>query len=266
MRKTIKSILLGAVAVSLAMTSGCGKGNETGSESKSNSTADESTASYRRPLRAPEDYGKVIALTFDDGPNTTTTAQVLDKLEEYGVTASFFVVGDNITEDSAKVMKRAYDMGCEIHNHSKTHSDMTTMTEEQIKEDIKFTSDKVEEITGEAPKFFRPPYIAVNQTMFDSIDMPFISGYGSEDYNDKVDIEERAKRTIDQAKDGSIILLHDTAGNVRTVAALDIIIPKLQDEGYEFVTMTELFHAKEVEISPDAEIIYSYAQQTEMYG
>lgn len=266
MKKAVRSILLGAIAVSLAMTAGCGKGKESSPESKSGSAESESTEAFRRPLRDPEDYGKVIALTFDDGPDAAITAQVLDKLEEYGVTASFFVVGDNINEESSQVMKRAYDMGCEIHNHSKTHSDMTAMTEEQIKEEIRFTSDKVEEITGEAPEFFRPPYIAVNQTMFDCIDMPFISGCGCEDYNDKVDIEERAERTVKQAKDGGIILLHDMAGNVRTVAALDIIIPKLLDEGYEFVTMTELFHAKGVEISPDAEIIYSYAQQTGMYG
>ena len=65
---------------------------------------------------------KQIALTFDDGPNATTTVQVLEKLKKYNVRASFFLIADNITEESAKVARQAFDMGCEINNHSKTHS------------------------------------------------------------------------------------------------------------------------------------------------
>ena len=143
---------------------------------------------------------------------------------------------------------------------------MTKMTAEEIKAEIDYTSDKVEEAVGERPQFFRPPYIAVNQTMFDAVDMPFICGYGAEDYNNEVDVEERVEKVLAQAKDGGIILLHDMSGNVQTVAALDKIIPALKEQGYEFVTITELFHAKGVAIDPNSEIIYSYAEQTEMYG
>ena len=73
-------------------------------------------------FRKPEEYGKVIALTFDDGPNVTCTPKVLDLLEKYGVKASFFLIGDNIDEQSAEVVKRAYTMGCEINNHSRSSS------------------------------------------------------------------------------------------------------------------------------------------------
>ena len=62
---------------------------------------------------------KYIALTFDDGPNCTTTNDVLDVLERYGITASFFLVGNNIDGQSAKTVKRAFDMGCEINSHSR---------------------------------------------------------------------------------------------------------------------------------------------------
>ena len=68
---------------------------------------------------------KIAALTFDDGPNTVTTPQVLDILEKYGVPASFFVCGKNIDPESGEVMKRAVKLGCEIQNHSRAHSDMT---------------------------------------------------------------------------------------------------------------------------------------------
>lgn len=215
--------------------------------------------------KTPEEYGKVIALTFDDGPNTTTTGEVLDVLEKYGARGTFFLIGDNINEQSAENVKRAYKMGCEIANHSKTHSYMNKMSAEDIKAEIEFTNEKIKEIVGTEPKFFRPPYIAVDKNMFDSIDLTFISGYGCEDYEVKVTAEQRYQRTMDQVKDGAIILLHDQQGNFQTVQALEMIIPELLDQGYELVTCSELFFAKGVELRPDNDIVYSYAEQTTMY-
>ena len=199
----------------------------------------------------------MIALTFDDGPNTGTTVEILDLLEKYHIPASFFLVGDNINEQSAETVKRAYNMGCEIDNHSKTHSDMTKMSEEDIKAEIAFVNDKITEITGEPAKFFRPPYIAVNQTMYDAIDMPFICGSGCNDWDDKVSVERRVKMTLKNAKDGTIILLHDAQGNSKTVEALDRIIPELLNQGYQFVTVEALFKAKGVEISADDGNLYT---------
>lgn len=199
----------------------------------------------------------MIALTFDDGPNTTTTVQILDILEEYDVRASFFVIGDNINEKSGEVMKRAYDMGCEINNHSKTHQNMPSFTADEIKAEIEYTSNKVEEITGEPTKFFRPPYIAVNNTMYDAIDLPFICGYGCNDWETSVTAEMRATKTLEQAEDGAIILLHDFYGNSATVEALKTIIPELLEQGYQFVTVGELFEAKGVEIKADDKNLYT---------
>lgn len=199
----------------------------------------------------------MIAITFDDGPNTTTTVQILDVLEEYGVRASFFVIGNNINSISAEVMKRAFNMGCEINNHSQTHSNMTTLTAEQIKEEIQYTSDKVEEIIGVPTKFFRPPYISVNTVMYEQIDMPFICGYGCNDWEATVTAEARATKTLEQAQDGAIILLHDFSGNDATVEALKTIIPTLLEQGYQFVTVGELFEAKGVEISGSDTNLYS---------
>lgn len=207
-----------------------------------------------------EDYGKVIALTFDDGPNTSTTTEVLDVLEKYGVRGTFFLIGDNITEQTAENVKRAYQMGCEIANHSKTHSYMNKMSEQEIKDEIAFTNEKIKEVIGVEPKFFRPPYIATNKTMYESIDLTFICGYGCEDYEPKVDAEQRYKKTIEQACDGAIILLHDSAGNFQTVQALEKMIPELQEQGYEFVTCSELFFAKGVAIDPEDTNMYSLVE------
>lgn len=209
---------------------------------------------------------KVIALTFDDGPNTTTTNEVLDVLEKYGIKASFFLIGNNIDDESAKSVKRAYDMGCEIGNHSRSHAYMDQLTAEEIKEEVDFVTEKVIEITGEAPVFFRPPYIAVNDTMFETIELPFIAGYGANDWEDRVTAEKRAQMVLRQAKDGAIILLHDAKGNSQTVEALDTIIPELLAQGYEFVTVSEVFRARGAEPKAHDKRIYSFADQTAMYG
>ena len=198
-----------------------------------------------------------IAITFDDGPNATTTMEVLDILEKYQVRASFFLIGTNINDEPAKSVKRAFDLGCDIESHSKTHSYMDKMTADEIKDEVAYVNDKVKEITGTTPKFFRPPYIAVNDTMYENIDMTFISGNGCNDWDDKVTAEYRAKYLEKKAADGVIFLLHDAEGNSKTVEALDKAIPILLEKGFQFATISELFELKGIEISGTDTNIYS---------
>ena len=206
---------------------------------------------------------KIAALTFDDGPNLITTPQVLDMLEKYNVKASFFVCGKNINSETEEVMRRAVKMGCEIQNHSRTHSDMTKMSSEDFISEIGYTSDAVEKAVGKRPEFFRPPYIAVNDKMYELTDLTFIQGVGAEDYNDEVSAEERYRRIMAQVSDGIVILLHDQERNFRTVDALDMIIPKLKEEGYRLVTISELFREKG--IIPKRGFLYTNVFQTEQY-
>lgn len=209
---------------------------------------------------------KIIALTFDDGPNTVTTPRVLDVLEKYGAVGTFFLVGSNINELSAQAVKRACSLGCEIENHSLTHSDMTKMTAQEIADEIDETSRRVAEITGRQPQFFRPPYIAVNQTMVDTVKLPFIAGFGAEDWLDEVTARQRAEKVLAQARDGAVILLHDMEGNEQTVQALDIIIPALKEQGFRFVTVSQLFEQSGVTPDEESFIVYSYTQQTTAYA
>ncbi|WP_291530731.1 polysaccharide deacetylase family protein [Bacteroides sp. UBA939] len=198
---------------------------------------------------------KLIALTFDDGPNTTTTVHVLEKLKKHVIPASFFVIGNNIDEESAKVLKQAFDRGCDIQNHSRTHSNMPDLSADEIKEEIKYTSAKIREVTGVEPLFFRPPYISVSPLMHEVIDLTFINGAGCFDWDPGVATEARAAMVLKDAADGGIILMHDMQGNQQTVDALDIIIPELKKQGFEFVTVTELF--KRRGINPQKRTMYS---------
>lgn len=256
----MKKIFPMLIAAALSL-SGCGTANISTAETASSETSS-AEITEETTMREIDPDKPVVALTFDDGPNTVTTVQVLNKLEEYGVTASFFLVGTNITDETKDIVKRAYDMGCEIDSHSKTHSYMNQMTADEIKEEISYVDDKLMEIIGKPAPFFRPPYIAVNDTMYQNIDKPFICGFGCDDWDPKVTIDERTERTLEQVQDGAIILLHDSYNNFQTVAALDKIIPALQEQGYQFVTVTELFNVKGVEISGDDTNLYSLVQSS----
>lgn len=264
--KSIAAVLSAAVLI----LSGCGSSNEEApAAAETTAPVTEAVTTEEKEITTvseierivvtarPDAERKQVALTFDDGPNTTTTAEILDILEQYGIKASFFVIGQNINEDSAKVMKRAYDMGCEINSHSFTHSYMNEMEADAIKEEMDKTAELVREATGEYPKFFRPPYIAVNSTLYDTVDIPFICGEGCNDWNVKIPVVKRVQFLTERTKDGMIILLHDAAGNKNTVDALKEAIPAMLEDGYEFLTVTELFKAKGVTPDADSEVMYT---------
>ena len=197
---------------------------------------------------------KLVALTFDDGPSIGITDQVLDVLQENGVVASFFLIGQQITDETRYLVKRAHDMGCSIENHSKTHQSMPKQSSQEIVEEIQYTTDLIEEITGEKPEFFRPPFIDYDQKMYDLIDLGFICGYGCEDWLPSVTVQERIDRVLHDANPGFIILLHDMTDNTNTVEAIKTIIPELKKQGYEFVTVRDLFQKSG--IKPQRNAIY----------
>lgn len=204
------------------------------------------------PTPSPEpemDYTgkKLVALTFDDGPNLDITPLILDILEEHEVVASFFLIGKNINEDTKPVMERQLELGCEIANHSWNHNSMNQLSAEEIQEEIQNTNDKIHEMVGVTPKFFRPPYISVSNTMYEAIDLPFINGINCLDWDGTVTAEQRVESILNNVKDGDIVLLHDFSGNKNTVDALDDMITGLLDDGYALVTVSKLFEIKDID-------------------
>lgn len=190
---------------------------------------------------------KLAALTFDDGPNADTTPLILDKLEKYKVVASFFVNGKYINETVKPVMQRQLDLGCDLENHSWSHPDMSEMTRGEVEKEISDTNDIIYRTVGVTPKFFRPPYIATSPNLYTYVDLPFICGIGCNDWDEAFSTEMRAEIILNNVQDGDIILLHDMSGNINTVKALELIIPAMQGQGYQFVTVKELFELKGVE-------------------
>jgi len=192
---------------------------------------------------------KICALTFDDGPDVDKTPLVLDKLQKYGVPATFMMIGQNVNDDTKPVIERIVSMGCEIGNHSWAWESMNNMSAKDIKDSIKKTSVAIKKYSGKDPLFFRPPNLATGEVMYKNIKLPFANGVLGMDWAGcNTSAEDRANNVLSAMQDGAIILLHDVQPYPHpTPEALDILIPALQKQGYEFVTLSELFKRKGVD-------------------
>lgn len=124
---------------------------------------------------------------------------------------------------------------------------MNSMSASQISQEISQTSSAIQNYTGSAPKFFRAPNLAVGGSMSQAVGLPFVVGVIAQDWNggSATTAQARANIVINGVRDGSIVLMHCTQpGNHPTPEALDILIPNLQQQGYSFVTLSDLFKAK----------------------
>lgn len=189
-----------------------------------------------------------IAITFDDGPHPKETPKILDILKKYDVKATFFVVGKHIKWYPDSVI-RASQEGHEIGNHTFTHPDISTLSEEQIKTEIKNCEDIIIQKTNKKPVLFRPPFGNYNRECLEKLsnDLGYTvvlwSGVDVRDWQNPSP-NKIAYEIINNIKSGDIILLHDY-GTENTVKALEIILPELKQKGYKFVTVSELLHKKD---------------------
>lgn len=188
---------------------------------------------------------KMVALTFDDGPSSTTS-QVLDILEQNGAVATFFLIGQQVNGNTKAIMQRQVNMGCELACHSYTHQNMGNMSAYQVQDEISKCVNAIKSNVNVDVKFFRAPYLSTSQTMFNNINLSFIQGITCNDWENSCSAEQRKNTVLSSVSDGSIVLLHDFQGNNNTVQALPGIIQGLKAQGYTFVTVSDLFKYKGV--------------------
>lgn len=181
--------------------------------------------------------GPVIALTFDDGPYPKVTGHILDVLEKNGVCATFFVLGSRI-EGHEDMLTRMDELGCEIGNHSFSHADLTRLSKADCQRELSDTDAEIRRVTGHEASVVRPPYGYYNKTVMSAAERPLILWtVDTNDWRGKAP-GEIADYVIQQAKEGSVILMHDQ--QTQTADAMEIIIPTLIEEGFRFVTVSEL--------------------------
>lgn len=178
-----------------------------------------------------------IALTFDDGPHPVYTQKLLEGLRQRGVKATFFVVGENIPGREELIRQMAED-GHLIGNHTYDHADVSKMSSEKVCEELQKTSDLVEEITGEATPYVRPPFGNWDDDLDCLISMiPVRWTIDPLDWT-TANTAQIVDKVVTKASDNDIILLHDYYES--SVEAALQIVDILQARGFVFVTVEEL--------------------------
>ena len=186
---------------------------------------------------------KKVALTFDDGPHPRYTHQILEILEEYDVTATFFVIGINASR-YPEALAELSESGCEIGNHTYSHNNIRYASREQVEQEIMNCQNEIASRVGKTPTLFRPPEGRFNCYLEEAaacLDYHIILW--------SIDTRDWAHTAPDvivhdvlaQLDHGDIILMHDyVSGKNTTCDALRILIPTLLNMGYEFVSVSEL--------------------------
>ncbi|MGX4600654.1 polysaccharide deacetylase family protein [Faecalimicrobium sp. JNUCC 81] len=188
---------------------------------------------------------KLIALTFDDGPHPKETNQVLDVLKKYDVKATFFIAGKHANWYTDPLI-RANKEGHEIGNHTFSHPDISNLSSSQIEEEILKCEETLMKHIGKKTTLFRPPFGSYNEKSLSEIAKKL--GYkivlwttvDAKDWKNPPP-SQISDTIVNNVKNGDIVLLHDYATD-NTVEALDLLIPKMIEKGFKFVTVSELIN------------------------
>ena len=183
---------------------------------------------------------KKVALTFDDGPNNTSSLQILDTLKKYDIKATFFMLG-SMVDTYPDVVKKISEAGHDIGNHTYDHKDLTTLDEASIKQEIDSTNQKIEKITGKKPELLRPPYGAYNERVTKvepnmSIALWNIDTLDWKTHNPTAILGEVKK----EAQPHSIVLMHDI--HKESADSLENVIKFFKSQDYTFVPVKELLN------------------------
>lgn len=187
----------------------------------------------------------MVALTFDDGPNPDYTMRILDVLNANYSHATFFVVGTN-AENYPEVLKAVSAAGCEIGNHTYNHAKLTDLNSAEVEEQIDKVNRAVKKATGENTTVIRPPYGAFDDDLLNQLEEPVVLwDLDTEDWESR-NAQKVVENVLSQVKDGDIILMHDIYES--TAEAVEILVPKLKEQGFQILSVSEMAHYKGKEL------------------
>ena len=205
-------------------------------------TVDTGPTYYKATEPAPVYSGrKLVALTFDDGPNETYTPQVLAILKKEDVRATFFVIGVHMTANPSLVTQAARE-GHQIGSHGWSHKDMTKLTAGALEKELADTDAFIKNLTEQAPTCVRPPLGALNGAVKQAIPGKILLWCVDPADWKGPPADATAAHVIKAAKDGDIVILHDSQKN--TVRALPKLISGLRGKGFCFVTIDEMLRER----------------------
>lgn len=193
------------------------------------------------PSRAAEE--KRVALTFDDGPHPRQTMKILDYLDKEDIKATFFVIGVN-AKQWGDIVREEIERGHEIGNHTYTHDRAKRESAPALKSDLLTNQSLLEEEFGYKTSLFRPPEGVCNENVKSvACDLGYSLILWDIDTKDWAHSSASSivENVMNNVRDGDVILFHDyVSGENHTLEALKTIVPMLKEEGYTFVTVSEL--------------------------
>ena len=202
----------------------------------------------------PEWKEKIVYLTFDDGPRRSTTTALLDGLAQRGVNATFFLIGEQLVNNE-DVVQRMDAEGHQIGIHTFDHVKLTGLSKTDFDAQVDKTRQCLLRILGHNDFLLRPPYGMTDQGVKKHAGCPIILwSVDPEDWRDQ-NTARVVQQVVSQARDGSIILMHDIFPE--SVDAALQIVDQLHAQGYLFVTVDQLFAARHIPL--DAGKTYSDA-------
>lgn len=194
-------------------------------------------------LYKAETNEKVIALTFDDGPDEHYTPKILKLLSRHRIKATFFLLGARV-EKYPSVVQDIHDAGHAIGNHTYWHPELTKTGVANMVWEINKNEKAIENAIGIKTDLFRAPYGALNEDLVKKLAELDYRGIGwsidSEDWRDLTK-EEVRMNIINHLHPGAIILMHSIGNIAGGVEALEEIIPYLKEQGYQFVTVYDMW-------------------------
>ncbi len=209
------------------------------------------TLKRKIPIYRVEREDSLASISFDCAWGADNTIKILDALDFYGVKCTFFVV-QFWAEKYPEVLKEISARGHEIGTHSKTHPKMSTLSKEQIEQELVSSCDAVERIVGKRPTLFRPPFGDYDDSVIEvasSLGLATIQwSVDSLDWKD-LSAEQIASRVVKKTEGGSIILAHNNG--LHTLESLPLIFSALSPKGIVFRPIGELIYADGYEIAPD---------------
>ncbi len=192
------------------------------------------------PVYGVDTDKKVIALTFDAAWGADKTQGILDIMSEYNAKGTFFLVGFWI-DKYEKETKAIAEAGFEIGNHSRNHLNMPKLNENEIVNEIEYVNDRVFDLTGKKPKYFRAPFGDYNNKLMTALeDLNMVGVQWSIDSLDWKGLSAKQiyDRVVPKAKSGDIVLFHNNSDHV--LDALPMVLTALRAQGFEFVTVADL--------------------------
>lgn len=178
----------------------------------------------------------MIALTFDDGPYAPVGNRIMDSMEQYNGRATFFVVGNRVADYKTEI-KRMHDNGHEIANHTYDHKNLSKLSADEIVSQVELCNQAVAAITGESPRLVRLPGGSKNSTVLGNVHYPIIL-WNIDTLDWKTKNADKSVEAVLKVKDGDIILMHELYKSSGDAAVR--MIPALSEQGYQFVTVSEL--------------------------